>query len=84
MKISSTGILKSFLFIINLFSTNGFLNLFNFGIKTTPNVYENLTIKLNNKQSNIIKEINGFYGLIGPNIYMDNNVDSLKDLFMGD
>ena len=84
MKISSTVILKSFLFIINLFLTNGFLNLFNFGIKTTANVYEKLTIKLNNKQSDIIKQINGFYGLIGPNIYMDNNVDSLKDLFMGD
>ena len=41
-------------------------------------------IDVDTKEKDIIKKINGFYGLIGPNFYMDNNVESLYDLFTAD
>lgn len=47
-------------------------------------VYGFLNFK-NDKKQNIIKNINGFYGLIGPDINVHNfkNITSLHDLFSG-
>ena len=56
---------------------------FGLGLKVN-NINENLNLHLTIKQKNVINQLNGFYGLIGPNINMENNVDSLYDLFMGD
>jgi carotenoid cleavage dioxygenase-like enzyme len=59
------------------------------------NLKSNLNLNLNNDYSkkisynmspyktNIIKKINGFYGLIGPNIEINNNT-KMYDLFSGD
>jgi hypothetical protein len=47
-------------------------------------VNEKANIHVPDKHKNTIRQIRGFYGLIGPNIRVKNNVDSLYDLFMGD
>jgi hypothetical protein len=47
-------------------------------------VREHINLELPLREKNIIKKINGFYGLIGPNIDMDSNIDSLFELFTGD
>ena len=47
-------------------------------------VRENINLKLPLKEKRIISKINGFYGLIGPNIDMNSNIDSLFELFTGD
>ena len=58
-------------------------NLNNF--KDMKDMKENIELDLNSREKNIIKKINGFYGLIGPNIEMNNNdIKSLYDLFTGD
>ena len=62
----------------------------NFGIIRKPfnfknqEISKNIEYKTSINNQNIINKISGFYGLIGPNINMENNVDSLYDLFMGD
>ena len=56
----------------------------NNNINIFKDIKENLDINLNYKERNIIKKINGFYGLIGPNYDMNNNIVSLYDLFTGD
>jgi carotenoid cleavage dioxygenase len=43
-----------------------------------------IDVKLSLKNKKIIEKISGFYGLIGPNFSMDNNLDNLYDLFTGD
>lgn len=52
-------------------------------ITLKQNIYEKINLNLRLKEKNIVKQINGFYGLIGPDIKMNNNIDSLYDLFMG-
>jgi len=46
-------------------------------------INEKIILDLPVKQQQIIKKLNGFYGLIGPNIEMDNNINSLFELFTG-
>ena len=62
-----------------------FLNKFKLD---TNDVSEKITHinKLPSTKLNIIKEINGFYGLVGPNVKHINfmNISSLHDLFGGD
>jgi len=70
--------------MINLFSVIGFVNQFKFGMKLMDNINEKINVNFTPRKNNIIRQINGFYGLIGPNINMDNNITSLYDLFMGD
>jgi carotenoid cleavage dioxygenase-like enzyme len=90
MTSSTSIILKTLFLITNIFYTVSFINNFGlglgfrFGMKIINNINEKIILKLNPKQNRVIKELNGFYGLIGPNINMDNNIDSLYDLFMGD
>jgi hypothetical protein len=84
MTSSTTNLLKILFLMTNLFSVIGFVNYFKFGMKILDNVSEKIQLKLSPKKNNIISQINGFYGLIGPNINMDNNITSLYDLFMGD
>ena len=47
-------------------------------------VKENMNIELPLRDKKIIAKLNGFYGLIGPNINMNNNIDNLYELFTGD
>jgi len=48
-------------------------------------VKENINIALLSlKDKTIVEKINGFYGLIGPNVNMKNNIDNLYELFTGD
>jgi len=47
------------------------------------NCYKKIPYKLHLDNLNIIKKINGFYGLIGSNVILKNNT-SMYDLFMGD
>jgi hypothetical protein len=47
-------------------------------------INEKTNIHVPHIHKNTIHQIRGFYGLIGPNICVKNNVDSLYDLFMGD
>ena len=48
-------------------------------------VKENINIALLSlKDKTIVEKINGFYGLIGPNVNMNNNIDNLYELFTGD
>ena len=59
------------------------INLLN--INDVNDIRENIETYLQPREKDIIKNLNGFYGLIGPNIYMNNKVpDSLYDLFTGD
>lgn len=46
-------------------------------------VREHINLELPLREKNIIKKINGFYGLIGPNIPIDSNINSLFELFTG-
>jgi hypothetical protein len=43
-----------------------------------------INLELALKDKKIIEKIKGFYGLIGPNFGMENNLDNLYDLFTGD
>ena len=43
-----------------------------------------INLELGLKDKKIIEKIKGFYGLIGPNFGMENNLDNLYDLFIGD
>jgi hypothetical protein len=43
-----------------------------------------INLELGLKDKKVIEKINGFYGLIGPNFGMENNLDNLYDLFTGD
>ena len=79
-----------YLFILcdcNIFNLIHFSFLNKFKLNTND-VSEKITHinKLPRNKLNIIKEINGFYGLIGPNIKHTNfmNISSLHDLFGGD
>lgn len=73
-------------FIINVPIIYGFIN-FKFA-STLPTNYkdvnEKIILKLPLKERNIVNKINGFYGLIGPNIDMNSNIDCLYELFTGD
>lgn len=75
------------LFLCLLFYTNyAFIN-FNFISKIRSshnNINEPIILDLPIKQQKIVTKINGFYGLIGPNIDMNNNIDTLFELFTGD
>ena len=84
MMSSTINLLKILFLMSNLNSVIGFVNYFNFGMKILDNVSEKIHLKLCTQKNNVISQINGFYGLIGPNINMDNNISSLYDLFMGD
>lgn len=81
---------KMLFFMTKLWCVIGFMNYFKLGfgfrsgIKIINNINEPLHLILTPKQKNIINNINGFYGLIGPNINMNNDISSLYDLFMGD
>lgn len=64
---------------------NSFINI-NFGPSInadSKNLNYNIDYKLLNEDKNIISKINGFYGLIGPNINK-STITSLYDLFTGD
>ena len=65
---------------------NSFIkNKKNTNLNNFKDMKENIELDLNSREKNIIKKINGFYGLIGPNIEMNNNdIKSLYDLFTGD
>jgi hypothetical protein len=71
---SFTFLLKTIFFLTRIFSIISFTN----------NINEKINLNLTFKQKNIINKIDGFYGLIGPNIKMENNIESLYDLFIGD
>jgi len=47
-------------------------------------IKEKVTVDLPLRDKKIITKINGFYGLIGPNINMNSNIDNLYELFTGD
>lgn len=47
-------------------------------------INEKIKLKLPLREKNIIKQIDGFYGLIGPNINMNSDIDSLYQLFTSD
>jgi hypothetical protein len=85
MLLSLSFLLKIIYLVTNLLSTSCLINKFKlgFGLKVN-NINEKLNLNLPFKQKNIISQINGFYGLIGPNINMENSIDSLYDLFIGD
>jgi len=69
-------ILQTHSFFINIkFPTKFKIKNKEVSIVVTPNVSE--------EESEILKSINGFYGLIGPDINM-TTIDSLYDLFTGD
>lgn len=73
-------------FIINIQLIYGFIN-FKFASTLQTNykdTNEKITLKLPLKERNIVNQINGFYGLIGPNIDMNSNIDCLYELFTGD
>ena len=73
-------------FIINIGVIYGFLN-FNFGSTLHANhkdINEKIVLKLPFKERTIVNQINGFYGLIGPNVDMNSNIDCLYELFTGD
>ena len=65
---------------------NSFIKkLKNSNLNNYKDIKENIEYDLNPGEKNIIKKVNGFYGLIGPNIEMNNNnIKSLYDLFTGD
>ena len=74
MLLSLSLLLKILYLVTNLLSITSFIN----------NINEKMNLHLTFKQKKIVNQINGFYGLIGPNINMENKIDSLYDLFMGD
>ena len=86
--LSSLPLLLKLLYLLtSVLSIIGFINNFKFGFGLglkVNNINENLNLDLTIKQKNVINQLNGFYGLIGPNINMENSVDSLYDLFIGD
>jgi hypothetical protein len=86
--LSSLSLLLKLLYLVtSVLSIIGFINNFNFGFGLgvkVNNINENLNLDLTFKQKKVINQLNGFYGLIGPNINMENSVDSLYDLFIGD
>jgi hypothetical protein len=77
--------LLSIFLVINISPTISFFNSIKvaLGIRNNNN-NERIVLTIPPKHKKFIKQIKGFYGLIGPNIYMDNSIDSLYDLFMGD
>jgi hypothetical protein len=85
MVLSLSISLKVLYLVTTILPIVGFINNFKLcsGLKVN-NINEKLNINLSLKKTNVIKQINGFYGLIGPNVNMENNVNSLYDLFMGD
>jgi len=85
MLLSLSLLLKILYLLTNVLSIICFINNFNLGLGVkVNNINEKINLNLTFKQKNIIKQINGFYGLIGPNIKMENNIDSLYELFIGD
>jgi hypothetical protein len=90
MTSSTITFIKMLFLMTNLCYVTGFVNYFKLGfglrvgMKIINNINERLNLVLTPKQKNVINHINGFYGLIGPNINMDNDINSLYDLFMGD
>ena len=73
------------LFLLNclLFQTNSaFMSKSKITSKYSD-VNEKIILDLPVKQEKIIKKLNGFYGLIGPNIAIDSNINSLFELFTG-
>jgi len=78
--------MQIFLFFLKIFTILTIKNIHSFvlSMKLNQNVYEKINLNLRFKEQNIIKQINGFYGLIGPNVNMENDINSLYNLFMGD
>jgi len=81
--------INTFFFKIILFNIvliNGFFIKFPFGPKFNvkdKEVIKKINYKMTDSQENIIKNMNGFYGLIGPNVDI-NNITNIFDLFTGD
>jgi len=85
MQLSFSLLSKILCLVSNIIPITSFFNNFKLGSGLQiNNINEKVKLDLTFKQKNVVKQINGFYGLIGPNINMDNNINSLYDLFMGD
>jgi len=86
MQSSFSLLLKLLYLVTNIIPIVSFVNIFKSGLggRINNNIIEKINLNISPKHKQIINQINGFYGLIGPNIYMENTVDSLYDLFMGD
>jgi len=67
-------------YLINNYS-EAFLNLFK--NKINIDINKKLTYNLCNKKMDILKRINGFYGILGPNIDIKEDT-TMYDLFSGD
>jgi hypothetical protein len=77
--------MRIFFLLLQITSILCFIN-FPFGPKfkiSDREVNKKLAFKISNAQKGILKKINGFYGLIGPDINM-NNISNIYDLFTGD
>ena len=86
MQLSFSLLLKVLYLVANVIPIISFINIFKsgLGVRINNNIIEKINLNIPPKHKQIINQINGFYGLIGPNIYMENEIDSLYDLFMGD
>ena len=87
MQLLSFSLLLKVLYLVtNIIPILSFINIFKSGLggRINNNIIEKINLNISPKHKQIINQINGFYGLIGPNIYMENTIDSLYDLFMGD
>ena len=72
-----------FFFLLNITLVTSFINL-PFGLKFQISDYENKkNIIINPENNGIIQKINGFYGLIGPDINI-KNVNNIYELFTAD
>jgi len=74
------------LFVIQYIISESFFIKLGFGSKFNikeKEIKKNIVINLNNQNKNYITNINGFYGLIGPDCNI-NNITSISDLFLSD
>jgi hypothetical protein len=78
--------MQTFLFLLKIFTIITIINIHSIvnSIYLKKNIFEKINLNLRVREKNIVKQINGFYGLIGPNVNMENNIHSLYDLFMSD